>query len=159
MKKRLYKGSIIKALFSFLFLTILVIAVGAYFVFDKALVGPAFLGLGVISVIFLRIMNIRISRMSPDLIYGFIDNGVMVFAAIIGGNFGGVSGAVIGGVAGNTITDGIGGFAEGYISENFNHKKSENKRTALSSSLLKMTGCMFGAGTSLTLIYIFSLIF
>ena len=62
---------------------------------------------------------------------------VLVFAAIIAGSFGGVTGAILGGAAGNTITDGLGGFFEGYVSEKLSARKIKNHRTALSSSLGK----------------------
>lgn len=159
MKKNLVHKGFFKAITSFVTLSIIVIAVGFYFVFDKKLIGPVFLILGVMSFLFLKFLKIKIKLIYPDLVFGFTDNSIMVFAVIIGGSFGGIPGAIIGGVAGNTITDGIGGLFEGYVSERLTKGKFERKRTALSSSLGKMTGCMFGAGFSLTIVYLISLIF
>ena len=89
-----------------------------------------------------------------------MDNGVMVFAAIIGGSLGGVPGAIIGGVTGNAITDGLGGFFEGYISEKQEQLQNfKAERRAFSSALGKMTGCLFGAGISLSLIWLIRIIF
>ncbi len=148
-----------KAFASLIGVSIVVIAVVSYFIFNSTFIGLAFLALGVLNLIFMKIMKIELKYIYPDLTFGFVDNGVMVFAAIAGGFFAGIPGAIIGGVAGNTITDGIGGFFEGYVSERQKEKtKFESKRRALSSSLGKMTGCMFGAGVSLTLVWLIGLI-
>jgi len=148
-----------KALVSLISVSIVVVAVVSYFIFNNTFIGLAFLGLGVLNLIFMKIMKIELKYIYPDLTFGFVDNGVMVFAAIAGGILAGVPGAIIGGVAGNTITDGIGGFFEGYVSERQKEKtKFESQRRALSSSLGKMTGCMFGAGVSLTLVWLIGLI-
>ncbi|MFH1326686.1 MAG: hypothetical protein ABIH59_00990 [archaeon] len=149
----------LKAIFSLITITIVIIVVANYFIFNNQWIGPAFLGLGMLSLLFMRLMHIKLKFIYPDLTFGFVDNGVMVFAAIIGGSIGGVPGAIIGGVAGNTITDGIGGFFEGYVSERQEKlTKFRSERRMLSSSLGKMTGCMFGAGISLTLAWLFGLI-
>ena len=147
------KTSFVKAFFSFISLSILIIAVSSYFVFDKKLIGFLFLGLGVINLIILKFFKINIKAIYPDVIFGAIDNGILVFAAVFGANFAGVAGAIIGGAAGNTITDGIGGLFEGYVAEQQRKDKVNNKRTALSSSLGKMTGCLFGAGIGLILVW------
>jgi len=156
MKKR--KNSLIKAITSFITLSIIVVAVGAYFVTRDGLIGPSFLALGGLSLLFLKFLKIKIKPIRPDLAFGFADNFIMSFAVIVGGIVGGIPGAIIGGVAGNTITDGVGGFIEGYISERSTKGKFEKKRTALSSSLGKMVGCMFGAGVGLTIAHLVSLI-
>jgi len=147
----------IRAFVSFLFLSIIVIAVASYFVFKNSLIGPAFLILGIISLASLKFFKIKIREFYPDIIFGVIDNGVLVFAAIIGANFAGVPGAVIGGAAGNTITDGIGGLFEGHIAENQRKYKIDNLRTATSTCLGKMAGCLFGAGLGLILIWLIGL--
>ncbi len=150
---------ILKAISSLMGVSIVVVAVASYFIFNSVLIGPAFLGLGLLNLLFMKIMGIKLKFIYPDLTFGFVDNGVMVFAAIVGGSVGGVVGAIIGGVAGNTITDGLGGFFEGYVSE---RQKSltrfKGERRMKSSSLGKMTGCMFGAGVSLTIASLLSLI-
>jgi len=142
---------------SFIILSVIIIAVSSYFVFDKKLIGPAFLVLGVMNVIFLIFFKIELRSVYPDIIFGFMDNGVLVFAAVMGGNYAGVVGAIIGGAAGNTITDGIGGLFEGHIAEHQREYKIDNLRTAISTSLGKMTGCLFGAGIGLILVWLISL--
>ena len=82
----------------------------------------------------------------------------MIFAAVLGGAYAGVAGAIIGGAAGNTITDGMGGLFEGHIAEHQRKYKIDNLRTAMSTMLGKMTGCLFGAGTGLIIVWLISLI-
>jgi len=157
MKKR--GGLFLKALVSFIILSIIVIVVSLY-ILDKInlIIGFAFLGLGIISLIFLKIFKIKINSIYPDIIFGLIDNGVLVFAAVLGGYFAGVIGAIIGGVAGNTITDGAGGLFEGRFAEKQRKKNIKTDRTALSASLGKMTGCLFGAGIGLIILWLINLI-
>jgi hypothetical protein len=158
MEKRVIKNGFVKAFASFIILSIIVVAVSSYFVFDKKLIGPAFLFLGLINLIFLKFFKIEIKSVYPDIIFGMIDNGVLVFAAVLGGTYAGIAGAIIGGAAGNTITDGIGGLFEGHVAEKMRKRKINDKRTALSTTLGKMTGCLFGAGIGLILVWIISLI-
>lgn len=145
----------IKALTSYLILGIIVVAVSAYFIEDNLLIGPIFLGLGGISLLFLKFHKVPFKAVGPDMVFGAIDNGVLVFAALLGANFAGVFGAVVGGVAGNTITDGIGGLFEGNIAEHQREYKIDNLRTALSTCLGKMAGCLFGAGVVLIIFWFF----
>jgi|TARA_Y100000310_G_C20694343_1_gene824419 hypothetical protein len=152
------KNNLIKAIISFIILSIIVIAVSSYFVFNKKLIGPIFLILGLLSLILLRFLNIKIKSVYPDIIFGLIDNGVLIFAAVLGGIYAGVIGAIIGGAVGNTITDGLGGLFEGHIAQNQRKYKIDNLRTALSTMLGKMTGCLFGAGIGLVLVWLISLI-
>ncbi len=157
MKKRFRNHNFFRAITKFITLSIIIVGVGLYFVFQKHLIGPVFLGLGFMSLLFLKFFKIKLKMIYPDLVFGAVDNFVLVFAAVLGGIYGGVFGAVIGGAIGNTITDGFGGLMEGHTVEKLQDKKIEYKRTALSSSLGKMTGCLFGGGTSLTIISIISL--
>lgn len=149
---------IIKALISFILLSIVIVAVSFYFIFDKVFIGPVFLGLGFITLFALRFFKIEIKTIYPDFIFGFIDNGVLVFAAVWGGQIAGIVGAVIGGAVGNTVTDGIGGLFEGHIAEHQRKYKIDSYRTPLSTSLGKMAGCLFGAGVGLISIWLFSFI-
>lgn len=159
MKKGKDNSTFLRAVTNLIILSIIVVAVSFYFVFNNKLIGPAFLLMGVANIFFLKITKIKLKHIYPDLVFGFVDNGVLVFGVLLGGTFGGVPGAIIGGVAGNTITDATGGLFEGYVSEKLVKGKFEIKRTALSSSLGKMTGCLFGAGVSLTAIWLISLVF
>ena len=155
MKKRNHKFG--KVVINFILLSIIIIGVSMYFVFDKKLIGPVFLGLGVLNLIFLKVASIKISSVYPDMIFGAIDNGVLVFAAVLGGTYAGVAGAIIGGAAGNTITDGIGGLFEGYVAEHQRKFEIDNLRTAMSSMLGKMAGCLFGAGIGLSIVWFIGL--
>ncbi len=145
-----------RALTSFLILSIIVFAVISYFLYNQAMIGFIFLGLGFLSLIILKIFKITWKSVSPDMIFGAIDNGVLVFAAIWGGQVAGVTGAIVGGAVGNTITDGIGGLFEGHIAEHQRAYKIDNLRTALSTSIGKMSGCLFGAGIGLIFVWLFS---
>ena len=154
MKKRGFAKSIT----SLIILSIIVIAVSSYFVFNEGLIGPIFLFLGLVSLIFLKFFKIDFKSIYPDMAFGFIDNGVLVFAAVLGASYAGVMGAIIGGAAGNTITDGFGGLIEGRIAEKMRKHKIDDKRTSLSSMLGKMSGCLFGAGIGLILVWLIKLL-
>lgn len=145
--------SFLKSVTSFVLFSIVIIAVSVYFMQDNKLIGPAFLGLGILNIFVIKFFKIKISSVYPDMIFGFIDNGVLVFAAVLGGNYAGVVGAVIGGAAGNALTDGIGGLFEGYVAEHQRKFEIDNERTALSTMLGKVAGCLFGAGLGLILVW------
>ena len=148
MKKKM-ENNFLKAIISFIIISILVIGFSVYFIFNEKLIGPIFLLLGLISLIFLKIFKIKIISVYPDIVFGIIDNGVLIFAAILGANYAGIFGAIIGGAAGNTLTDGMGGLFEGHIAEKLRKEKIKNTRTALSTMLGKIIGCLFGAGIGL----------
>jgi hypothetical protein len=148
----------LKALGNFLILTIIVIGVSAFFLNKEGVIGFAFILMGFVGLAMLKLYKIEFRQVYPDVIFGAIDNGVLIFAAVIGGNLGGVTGAVIGGAAGNTITDGIGGLFEGNIAEHQREYKIDNLRTALSTSLGKMVGCLWGAGLGLEIVHLITLI-
>lgn len=153
------KRGTIKAFMNFVFLSIIIIAISAFFISQEELIGAAFLFLGVISLVFLKFLKIDITSIYPDLVFGFIDNFILVFAAVLGSNYAGVLGAIIGGAAGNTITDGLGGFFEGQMSEKLRKRQITHERNMLSTMLGKMSGCLFGAGIGLILIWIFKIFF
>jgi hypothetical protein len=159
MKKGvLKKAKFIKAVTTFALFSVLVVAVASYFAFNERLIGIAFLALGLFDIFLIYLFKIKLSSIYPDIIFGLVDNSVMVFAVVLGISYAGVVGAIIGGAAGNTVTDGIGGLFEGHIADNQRKYKIDNKRTALSTSLGKMAGCLFGAGFGLLLVYFISLI-
>lgn len=151
------KGAFLKAVGTFVSLAIVVTAVSFFFVFKSFVIWPAFIFLGFINLLIIRSLKIEFRTIYSDFIFGTIDNGILVIAVSLGSIFAGVAGAVIGGVTGNTITDGIGGLFEGYVSEN-QKRIGLGKRTALSTMLGKMTGCLFGAGITLSLIWLARLI-
>lgn len=149
------KKNLVNAIVSFIGLASVVVVVSSYFASNGLATAISFFILGFVSLGFMKLYSVEISSVFPDIIFGGIDNGVLVFAAILGGHFAGVAGAVIGGAAGNTITDGIGGLFEGYIAENQRKSKIENERSSISSSLGKMSGCLFGASIGLFIVEIF----
>jgi hypothetical protein len=152
-----YSG-LVTAFTSFIVLSLVVTAVSLYFVFDKKLIGFLFIGLGFVAWLILGFFKIEFVSVYPDIIFGAIDNGVLILAAILGGAYAGVFGAVIGGAAGNTVTDGLGGLFEGYIAENQRAVKIDNLRTPLSTMLGKMVGCLWGAGIGLVIVWLISFI-
>jgi len=161
LKKTKIKGSkhFLKALISLIGVSIVIVAVSSYFIFNNKLIGPVFFILGLINLLFMKVLGIKLKFIYPDLAFGFVDNGIMVFAAIIGGSIGGIFGAIVGGLVGNTITDGLGGFFEGYVSEKQTAlTKFKSERRMISSSLGKMAGCLFGAGVGLIIAWLFQLI-
>tara|TARA_Y100000310_G_C20441714_1_gene696444 strand:+ start:230 stop:697 length:468 start_codon:yes stop_codon:yes gene_type:complete len=152
MKKKGTKYNFLKALFGFITFSIVIIAVTFYFVYDKVWIGPVFIGLGVLNLIIIKVFGVNLKEVYPDMVFGLIDNGGLVFAAALGGLIAGIPGAIIGGAAGNTITDGIAGLFEGQVAESQRKYKIDNFRTAFSSSFGKMAGCLFGAGIGLVIL-------
>jgi len=148
------KKELSKAITNFIVLAILVIGASVFLIFREDLVGPAYILLG-----FVGVGKIKIEEVSPDIVFGLIDNGVLVFTAILGGIYAGVAGAVLGGAAGNTITDGIGGLFEGRIAKKLRKKNIVNKRGPLPTMLGKMIGCLLGAGIAFTLLFLLKIIF
>mgnify|MGYP006416120451 CR=1 FL=1 len=147
------KNNFFKAITTWIILVIIVISVSAYFVLNETWIGPIFILMGLLSLLLLKSFKIKIETVYPDLVFGAIDNGVLIFAAVLGGAYAGVAGAIIGGAAGNTLTDGIGGLFEGHVAQNQRKYKIDNSRTPLSTMLGKITGCLFGAGAGLILVW------
>ena len=156
MKKN--NHTLTKALISFSILSIVILAVSTYFVFQNEILGFAFLLMGLLVTILLKFFKIKVKEVYPDIIFGMIDNGILVLVAILGGMYAGVIGAVVGGIAGNTLTDGIGGLFEGHIAEKLRNKKINENRTSLSTMLGKIIGCLLGAGIGLILFWLINLI-
>lgn len=150
------KNNLWYSIFRFIIWSIIIIAVSSYFVFNNALIGPIFLLLGLTNIFIIKLLKIKIKTVYPDIVFGFVDNTILVLLAILGGKFAGVTGAILGGAAGNSITDGLGGFFEGQLAEKA-HSKKDN-RTSLSSSFGKTAGCLLGAGIDLTLIWLIGVI-
>ena len=94
-------------------------------------------GLGLLPILIAYIFKISLKKILPDIIFGLIDNILLIIPAIIG-----AAGALAGAVVGNAVSDGIAGIFEGSISEWLNIKGIDSKRTLLGSSLGKMSGCL-----------------
>jgi uncharacterized membrane protein len=99
-------------------------------------------GLGFVPILFAYIFKISIKKMLPDIIFGLIDNLLLIIPAIIGAQLFGAAGALAGAVVGNAISDSIAGIFEGSISEWLHTKGIDSTRTILGSSLGKMSGCL-----------------
>jgi len=140
------RDSPVSSILSVAILSVIIIAATTLFVYQKKWIGLIFILLGFLHLLALRMFGIKIESLWPDIVFGTIDNGILVIGAIIGADLAGILGAVIGAVAANTITDGFAGLFEGWIAAHLRKRKIKEKRTALSSALGKMAGCLFGAG-------------
>ena len=151
----MYKKYILPV-FNFLTLCVIIFAVSVFFIHKSNLIiGFVLILLSFLCIISLIPFKIKIKSIQPDIIFGLIDNGILVIFAIWGGEIAGVAGAVIGGVVGNAITDGIGGMFEGYWAERLRSKNIKEERTILGSAIGKMAGCLFGAGFVLIIVSLF----
>ncbi len=159
-KRAELKKNFLNAMTTLIYFAIIVVGVSAYLIDKENLIGPAFLIMGIFNLFIIRWKGIEKKYLLSDLTFGFVDNSIMVFGAIIGANFGGVVGAIIGGAAGNTITDGIGGLFEGYVSEKQEYEGNKDLRRRMITGILgKMTGCLLGAGLSLSLVALFKFLY
>ena len=147
------KENLITSIFSVIILSIIVVGIVIFFIYQQKWIGIIFVLLGLLHIFVLNIFGIKTKAVWPDIIFGIIDNGFLVLAAIVGADFAGVLGAIIGGATANAITDGFAGIFEGKTAEYVRKHKIEEKRTALSSSLGKMAGCFFGAGIVLIIMW------
>lgn len=127
-------------------LCIVIFTVTAFFIHNERIIGFVLLALFVICLVALVPFRISLYTVSPDIIFGVIDNGVLAVFAIVGGEIAGITGAIVGGVVGNAITDGIAGLFEGYLSERLSKKNIDDHRTIVGSAIGKMGGCLLGAG-------------
>ena len=99
-------------------------------------------GLGLVPILIAYIFKISLKKILPDIIFGLIDNILLIIPAIIGAELFGAAGALAGAVVGNAVSDGIAGLFEGSISEWLHLKGIDSTRTLLGSSLGKMSGCL-----------------
>ena len=152
------KENIINSIASVAALSTVAIGTVTFLIYQKKWMGFIFIILGLLNILVLRIFNNGIKFVWPDIVFGIVDNGILVIGAIIGADFAGVIGAIVGGSAANAVTDGFAGLFEGWTAEYLRKHKIKEKRTALSSALGKMAGCFFGAGFVLIIAWtIFSL--
>lgn len=114
-------------------------------------IGPILVALGLVPMFLSVLRRIRMKQILADIIFGMVDTGLMVAFSIAGGSFGGVVGAVVGAGVGDAITDAVAGFFEGAVAEKLRKLGIEEARTAIRSSLGKMTGCLFGSGFCITI--------
>ncbi len=145
------KEGVLPAFTSLVIVTIVVVSVISFVIYNVRLIGPIIVLLGFLPWIPLKILGRSIKSTGADIIFGAVDTGILAVAALIGANFAGVLGAIVGGVVGDSITDGFAGLFEGKVAEYLRRHGIEEARTPLSSSLGKMSGCLIGAGITLTI--------
>jgi hypothetical protein len=133
---------------------VLIIIVMGVFIEYKPLIGPIFIILGFVTLIPIWVgEHFRLQSSFSDILFGMIDNGIFIIAAIIGADLAGILGAIVGGAVGNSISDAIGGIFEGEFANLMEKREIPQKRTALHSSIGKLAGCLFGAGLVLLVVW------
>ncbi|MFQ5800861.1 MAG: hypothetical protein ACE5HH_03980 [Candidatus Hydrothermarchaeales archaeon] len=141
------------ALIQLIILSIIIVGAVSFVINKKRFIGPALILLGFMPWIPLKAAGRSIHSVGADTIFGAIDTGILAIAALIGASFAGVLGAIVGGVVGDSITDGLAGLFEGRVSEYLRDHGIDEARTPLSSSMGKMSGCLIGAGITLTVVW------
>ena len=127
----------------------------AYFGHDFEQIGLILIFAGLLPLISLKITGEHISESISEIVFGFINTGLITAMAIIGFNIEGILGAVIGVALGDAITEGYSGILEGEVSDLMLKWKIKEKIDPLNASLGKMAGALLGGGAVLL---IFSLI-
>lgn len=145
------KEGFISALVSVTIITIVLVCVISFILYNTKLIGPLLIVLGFIPWIPLKLSGRTIKSVGADIIFGAVDTGFLGIAALIGANFAGILGAIVGGAVGDAVTDGYAGLFEGKIAEYLRKHGIDEARTPLSSSMGKMSGCLIGVGIVLTI--------
>ena len=127
----------------------------AYFARDFEQIGLILVVAGLLPLISLKMTGEKIKESMPEIVFGFVNTGLITAMAIIGYNIEGILGAVIGVALGDAITEGYSGILEGEVADLMLKWKIKEKIDPLNSSLGKMAGALFGGGIVLL---IFSLI-
>lgn len=143
----------INAIVSVVILSVIILAATMFVIYQQKWVGIVFIMLGLLHLVALKIFGRDVKTVWPDVVFGVIDNGFLVVGAIVGASFAGIIGAIVGGAAVNTLTDGLAGIFEGWTAEYLRKHGIKEKRTALSSAIGKMAGCLFGAGIILVILW------
>jgi hypothetical protein len=145
------KEGFISALISVTIITIALVSVISFILYNTKLLGPILILLGFIPLIPLKLSGRTIKSTGADIIFGAVDTGFLGIAALIGANFAGILGAIVGGAVGDVVTDGYAGLFEGNIAEYLRKHGIDEARTPLSTSMGKMSGCLIGIGIVLTI--------
>jgi len=145
------KHKIITALVTLFILTVIIVLISYFFVTQKRLIGPILILLGLLSLLPLRLFNIPTDVLKAEILFGIIDNGILAIFALSGAEMFGILGAIIGSLVGNAITDGFAGIFEGYEWNKISNLNLKGKRTILTISLGKLSGCLIGGGAVLTI--------
>jgi len=141
------KENVFTAIINIVVLTIIILAITYLSINQKKLVGPLLFLTGIISLMPALLFKIPFKLLKSDMVFGVIDNGILVVFAMIGAELFGIFGAIVGGAVGNAITDAFAGIFEGLEVQ----KMKNGKRIALSVAIGKLAGCLFGAGVVLTI--------
>ncbi|MFH1312358.1 MAG: hypothetical protein ABIJ00_03945 [Candidatus Eisenbacteria bacterium] len=137
------------------FVALPVALVGYYTLQQRLPVGPVVLAISVFPLLGIILAHRSLVGAVPDMVFGAIDTGLLTVPAIWGGMTYGVAGAIAGVVIGDALTDAIAGFFEGSIAEWLRGHGVEASREAITTSLGKMSGCLIGSGSVLTIALLF----
>jgi hypothetical protein len=143
-----------EALIHVTIISAIVVAI-AYFAHDFEQIGLVLIGAGFLPLISLKLTGEKIKESIAEIVFGFINTGLITAMALVGYNLEGIIGAVIGVALGDAITEGYSGILEGEVADLMLKWKIKEKIDPLNSSLGKMAGALFGGGIVLL---IFSLI-
>lgn len=111
------KQGFILALTNVIIISIVIISVICFTIYNTRVIGPIIILLGFVPWIPLKISGRTIKSTGADIVFGAIDTGILGIAALIGASFAGVRGAIVGGAVGDSITDGFAGLFEGRMAE------------------------------------------
>ena len=141
IRKALYVGAV----------ALPVALIGVFTLRNQLPIGPVVLVLSIIPLAGLLLARKSLIGAIPDFVFGTLDTGLLTIPALWGGISFGVAGAIAGGVIGDALTDSIAGFFEGSIAEWLREKGIVESREAVTTSLGKMAGCLFGSGAVLSI--------
>jgi hypothetical protein len=126
--------------------SVILVGVGYFALKGGWLIGPIVFLLGFVPLSSAVLRRLELRRLIPDVVFGAIDTGLLMVAALVGAEAFGILGAIVGTAIGDAVTDGIAGFFEGGIAEWLRRRGIEEARTDLGSALGKMSGCLLGSG-------------
>ncbi len=149
------KEGFIPAMISLIVLSVILIGLVAYSIEHTRILGPLLVFFALFPLIIIKSSGRSVRSTGADVIFGAIDTGVLMIAALIGASLAGILGAIIGSAIGDSITDGLAGLFEGSAAESLREYGIQEARTPLSSSMGKMSGCLIGAGSVLTVAWTF----
>lgn len=130
--------------------SVILVVVGYFALKGGWLIGPIIFLLGFVPLTSAVLSRLELRRLIPDVVFGAMDTGLLMIAALAGAEAFGVLGAIVGSAIGDAVTDAIAGFFEGSIAEWLRKRGIEEARTELGSALGKMSGCLLGGGLVLT---------
>ncbi|MBN1151902.1 MAG: hypothetical protein JXA58_01710 [Dehalococcoidia bacterium] len=145
-----HRQGILAALANSLVVWVVVVAAVAMIMGNILLIGPIVFLLALLPLLPIRLSGRSLRSTGADMVFGAVDTGFLGVAALIGAELGGVLGAVVGGLVGDSITDGFVGIFEGHVSEYRRRHGIEEAPTPLNASMGKISGCLRGAGATLT---------